>query len=69
MAFMFILIKQSKNNYYINIIMNFIKKEITIAKNKISCILNQSNNDKLPFTNYDLSNPIDTTLYSIKIEK
>jgi hypothetical protein len=66
---MFILIKQSKNNYYINIIMNFIKKEITIAKNKISCILNQSNNDKLPFTNYDLSNPIDTTLYSIKIEK
>jgi len=49
--------------------MEFIKKEITIVKNKISCILNQSNNDKLPFTNYDVSNPLDTTLYCIKIEK
>jgi hypothetical protein len=49
--------------------MEFIKKEITIVKNKISCILNQSNSDKLPFTNYDVSNPLDTTLYCIKIEK
>ena len=49
--------------------MEFIKKEITIVTNKISCILNQSNNDKLPFTNYDVSNPLDTTLYYIKIEK
>lgn len=49
--------------------MEFIKKEITVVKNKISCILNQGNNDRLPFTNYEVTNPLDKALYCIKIEK
>ena len=61
--------KQSKNNYDINIIMEFLKKEITSVKTKISCMLNQNHIDKLPYTNYDLCKSVDTTLYSIKIEK
>jgi|LauGreDrversion4_2_1035121.scaffolds.fasta_scaffold2878582_1 hypothetical protein len=49
--------------------MEFLKKEIKTVKTKISYMLNQNDSNKLPYTTYDLDLPIDTTLYSIKIEK
>lgn len=49
--------------------MEFLKKEIKTVKTKISYMLNQNDNDKLPYTTYDLALATDTTLYSIKIEK
>ena len=62
-------VKQSKNNYYINIIMEFFKKEMNTVKTKISSILNPNDIYQLPYTNNDLCILSDTTLQSIKIEK
>jgi len=63
------MLKQSKNNYYIYIIMEFLKKEINTVKTKISSILNQNDIYQLPYTTNDLCILSDTTLHSIKIEK
>jgi len=49
--------------------MDFIKKELNTVKTKISSILNQNDVYQLPYTQYDVTLPQDTTLYSIKIEK
>ena len=49
--------------------MEFLKNELKTVKTKISGMLNQNENDKLPYTNFDIILPKDGTLYSIKIEK
>jgi hypothetical protein len=63
------MLKQSKNNYHIYIIMEFLKKEMNTVKTKISSILNPNDIYQLPYTNNDLCLHSDTTLHSIKIEK